>query len=265
MIEDKACVICGEIKPIHIRGMCRLCYGRERYAFNRERIDELRKKRWPAYYAKNKERMKQATDRYRISAKAKRTKAIYDRKRRNIIRFGGMATGVYERAMNRCEKCGSANALQIHHIDGHSYHNGTPNNDPGNLLLVCALCHRRIHATRAPCPDATKAKISARKIVRDMEYQKKIAPRKSRLRLSEGQQRSCTLCGLISARASVIDLIRRIPEGFDPVYRVPRKKQREDALSLQNGTHWLCRNGAKCRRRRATPSLRGSWQRGSMS
>src|SRR5690606_6935812 len=40
----------------------------------------------------------------------------------------------------QCANCGSGSRLQVHHRDGNPL-----NNDPSNLITLCASCHMRLH------------------------------------------------------------------------------------------------------------------------
>jgi hypothetical protein len=46
---------------------------------------------------------------------------------------------IYKRANNRCQHCGHDNGLEIHHID-----ENPANNNMGNLILLCANCHKKV-------------------------------------------------------------------------------------------------------------------------
>ena len=39
-----------------------------------------------------------------------------------------------------CETCGTADSLQVHHVD-----HDKANNDPSNLMTLCVSCHTRWH------------------------------------------------------------------------------------------------------------------------
>ncbi|MDI6718405.1 MAG: HNH endonuclease signature motif containing protein [Methanomicrobiales archaeon] len=47
---------------------------------------------------------------------------------------------ILERDASRCALCGGSTALHIHHID-----QDKTNDDPGNLLTLCGICHARVH------------------------------------------------------------------------------------------------------------------------
>lgn len=49
---------------------------------------------------------------------------------------------VMKRDQERCVLCYSRIALQLHHIDGRSR---TRTNDPDNCVMLCYLCHMRVH------------------------------------------------------------------------------------------------------------------------
>lgn len=52
---------------------------------------------------------------------------------------------VIKERSNECEKCGSKNKLQIHHIKGYTQY---PESrfDLNNVLLLCKECHKKIHS-----------------------------------------------------------------------------------------------------------------------
>ena len=45
----------------------------------------------------------------------------------------------------RCEGCGLAGKLEVHHLDGNRSNDAT-----GNLRVLCVDCHRAEHDTRGP-------------------------------------------------------------------------------------------------------------------
>lgn len=48
---------------------------------------------------------------------------------------------IIKRDEYKCSNCGSTITLQVHHING-----DTKNNNPGNLITLCAKCHLRIES-----------------------------------------------------------------------------------------------------------------------
>lgn len=47
-----------------------------------------------------------------------------------------------------CKSCGKIDRrLHVHHIDGNNKHN-----EPSNWMILCPLCHRRIHLGKIPLP-----------------------------------------------------------------------------------------------------------------
>ena len=48
---------------------------------------------------------------------------------------------ILERDGHRCAVCGGEGDLHIHHVDC-----DPTNDDPGNLVTLCGICHARVHA-----------------------------------------------------------------------------------------------------------------------
>ena len=47
-----------------------------------------------------------------------------------------------------CKSCGKVDRrLHVHHIDGNN-----KNNDPSNWMILCPLCHKRVHMKKIPLP-----------------------------------------------------------------------------------------------------------------
>lgn len=74
--------------------------------------------------------------------------------RGSIQRNGLNAKIVYEYYNKKCVYCGKEFDLTIHHLDGkgRNYLNRglKPNNDFGNLILLCRSCHGKIHSHQPP-------------------------------------------------------------------------------------------------------------------
>lgn len=66
------------------------------------------------------------------------------KRRQQRSRFGGNWLPALERAGYRCEKCGVARGLHVHHKDG-SGETDSPNHDLENLMVLCAKCHKQLH------------------------------------------------------------------------------------------------------------------------
>lgn len=49
---------------------------------------------------------------------------------------------VFNRDGGRCVMCKSTIALQLHHIDGRSR---LKTDDPDNCVMLCYVCHMRVH------------------------------------------------------------------------------------------------------------------------
>ena len=45
-----------------------------------------------------------------------------------------------------CEKCGSTQSIDVHHIDG-NYNNNTPE----NIMILCRSCHMKEHRPKSVC------------------------------------------------------------------------------------------------------------------
>ena len=169
MRVPKQCKSCGQPRLIHGHGMCIKCYSQDYRKKNKEKIKQQRKKWWPSYYQKTKERQLAYSTQYVKTEKYKRYKREYDKKRRDLLRFNGNRNKALSRAGFKCEICNSQEELHIHHIDGKSYHNNKfPNNDINNLMVLCEDCHyNKFHKKRKPTSADTKQKISIKKRQRD--------------------------------------------------------------------------------------------------
>lgn len=71
---------------------------------------------------------------------------------RTIYNYGlKLSLFVYDRAERKCEICKNINNLTIHHKDhkGSNYKKKglEMNNHPDNLIILCNVCHGRLHAT----------------------------------------------------------------------------------------------------------------------
>ena len=56
-------------------------------------------------------------------------------------RYGGNGMLVLDRAMGKCEICGSDEKVVIHHNNGYS-------NEPEDLICLCAKCHGLVHSSK---------------------------------------------------------------------------------------------------------------------
>lgn len=74
-------------------------------------------------------------------------RATYRKTARLKAMFGGNRDASLERDGFRCVKCGAADGLHTHHVDGRG--KGYPvrerNNALGNLITLCNGCHQRLH------------------------------------------------------------------------------------------------------------------------
>lgn len=59
-----------------------------------------------------------------------------------------LARTILERDKYSCQHCGESDLAprfrHVHHLDG-SGHDAHPNNDPSNLVTLCARCHTHLH------------------------------------------------------------------------------------------------------------------------
>ena len=65
---------------------------------------------------------------------------------------------VFERDGYRCRKCGSAGALEAHHVI--SLEDGGSEYDQDNILTTCRSCHIRLHNPVDPEIDRWKAHLA---------------------------------------------------------------------------------------------------------
>ena len=76
---------------------------------------------------------------------------VYGSRRWRIVR-----RRVLERAGWRCETCGKAGRLEVHHVDPMWQSSGNPF-DPDRLKVLCRACHFNAHGNRArPAPGPIK-------------------------------------------------------------------------------------------------------------
>lgn len=240
------CKNCGKLTYNRGHGLCQTCYTRWHYITFKDKIEEVRKKWWPKYYQKNKERMNRYATQYHKRDYVKKKKAEYDKKRRNLIRFDGNRERALKRANYQCEMCGEKKDLHVHHIDGKSYYNGIPNNKLNNLMVVCRNCHyNKVHKIHGPHKEITKQKIGEKKRQRDIMIRRIKNPSI----LPDGEIRQCELCGLNSKYNSVINAIALNDQlDFLPQYREAHKLSIEEKKRLSQGIHFICLNLNRCHR-----------------
>ena len=243
------CSTCEKLTYNRGHGLCNLCYTRWYNNAFKDEIDKRRKKRWPEYYKKTKEARLAYKKEYSKTDKYKKYKTEYDKKRRDLLRFNGNRSTVLKKANYKCEICGDTKELHVHHIDGNSYHNGIPNNNLNNLMVVCRNCHyNKIHKKHGPLKETTKRKISEKKKQRDV-ITKKI---KNSSILPDGELRQCELCGLSSKRNSVINAIALDDcLNFLPYCREAHKLTIEEKKQLGQGIHFICLAIVNCRKKKA--------------
>lgn len=151
------CQQCG-VKPVRARGLCQRCWQAQRrrekgIAYQGPRLyrdvkicTECGGKAWSRGLCRN------------CHARWWRSNSDQSReieaRRQNKLRFGGHEE-ILRRIEKGCERCGMTNAehkkrlrarLHVHHIDHRGILSHEPNHDPQNLLILCAYCHRKMHA-----------------------------------------------------------------------------------------------------------------------
>ena len=64
------------------------------------------------------------------------------------LRFGDKRADIIERFGSSCYFCKTTKNLVVHHIDGRGANESraNKNNDPENLIPMCASCHRKLHS-----------------------------------------------------------------------------------------------------------------------
>lgn len=70
----------------------------------------------------------------------------------NLKRYGGNYYVVMKRDKYKCATCGSIENLCVHHIDGYD-ENKPENNRENKMLVLCRVCHSKIHAG-TPIPNS---------------------------------------------------------------------------------------------------------------
>jgi 5-methylcytosine-specific restriction endonuclease McrA len=73
-------------------------------------------------------------------------RAVSDRRRKRDAVYPARRREVWERAGGVCEFCHAAPCEQVHHLAGRVARNGEDPHRLGNLIGLCAGCHRRAHA-----------------------------------------------------------------------------------------------------------------------
>jgi len=60
-------------------------------------------------------------------------------------RYRALHSQILQRDGWRCQACGSLRYLQVHHLQ---FRSQSGNDVEGNLITLCADCHRRTHSLR---------------------------------------------------------------------------------------------------------------------
>ncbi len=134
------CVVCGKTDRRHVsKGVCKRCYGRQKWQEQYKRIQNnpAKKAAYNAYKAKWWRDHKE----YQHLHFNKRTKKIFaDPKRlkakhaQDIFRWHVKQGHITRK--KRCEECGSRKKIEAHHPDY---------NKPLEVKYLCQICHIRIH------------------------------------------------------------------------------------------------------------------------
>lgn len=120
-----SCVSCGSTANKHYgAGRCSACYRRDWAASNKESIAA----RQHGWYVKQRDSDPE------FSARARRNK-------------NGPVDEAMAQAQNRCESCGAAEHLHVHHKDhrGSNLPKRDRNNSLENLQVLCRPCHGSLH------------------------------------------------------------------------------------------------------------------------
>jgi hypothetical protein len=115
---------------------CSRACGRKHYYNNHKTVEQEQNARW---YQNNRESELEKNRLYRQENKER----FYWY--HNKHRFNGLRDEVLKRDGYQCGICGTYNNLIVHHIDGHGYTNGIPNNSLDNLMTLCKFCHTNLH------------------------------------------------------------------------------------------------------------------------
>ena len=140
-LTERNCLACGKVfMPTVNKQVCcsKECSFKHHYLMN---IDK--KKEYAKQYRINN------IDLIRIKDREKRERnkegySEYDRKRHDIKRFSGNRELVMDRDGHRCVMCGAKSNLTVHHKD-HTGQTENRNDDPNNLITLCASCHGKQH------------------------------------------------------------------------------------------------------------------------
>jgi len=130
------CSNCGkELGKRNISGFCRNCRVKKWHAEHKERVTEIKKK-----YVKNNPKKRKETVFKDNNGKGRERKANwYD-----MVMFSGKRT-ILLKTHPYCCRCGSREMLHIHHRDGNGSGKVNPNNNWGNLIVLCFACHMKVH------------------------------------------------------------------------------------------------------------------------
>lgn len=122
-----------EESRIKSKGLCSKCYAKEYRKNNQDKVKAYRK-------------MRQIRDHDKIIK--------FQRRMRDLERFGGNRKKVLKRDNFQCQDCGMyqeehlelfGESLTIHHKDNNGRQTKHPNNDLDNLITLCVKCHSKLN------------------------------------------------------------------------------------------------------------------------
>lgn len=133
------------------RASCRTCQNTANREYKQTDRGKQLNREW-----KKTDKGKACKQRYKDGDQSKQTEKLYwstdaykqaRAKRLDRDRFGGNRFLVLERDNHKCKECNSTYRIQVHHIDelGRNKPKMIQNNDPSNLITLCASCHIKQH------------------------------------------------------------------------------------------------------------------------
>jgi 5-methylcytosine-specific restriction endonuclease McrA len=182
MYKDRTCKECHQLALIIRHQLCPKCYYKQY-----DQLPEVkeRKRRWAKESGYSKRRYQERKEYYRFyfqihskTEKYKTMKYLYDKQRRDKIRFSENREKALQRDNYQCQICGKKESLHIHHIDGNGCGRQMPNNKLNNLITLCKNCH-----AKTPKPPPLKSPFTYEEVL-EMKGRLEETTKKLRIELS---------------------------------------------------------------------------------